>query len=271
MQGYDSTEVRRLAVAAESESQVIGHIAFSPVTISDGCKGWYGLCPLSVSPPFQGRGAGQALVHQGLATLRAREARGCVLLGALGYYGRFGFVAIPDLVLPGAPAEFFLCLRFGGPHPRGDVTYDEAFNAQIWSHSGEMPKQYLNPDTLFPSLPHGFSQIVIASGTKTIYISGQTAWDSEKRIIGEANLAEQMRQALRNVRIAVEAAGGTLADVVALRLYIVDYEPEKANAIGDALREFFPAASRPVSTWIGVSALATADFLVEIEATAVLE
>ena len=134
-----------------------------------------------------------------------------------------------------------------------------------------MPKQYINPDSLFPSLQHGFSQIVAASGGKTIFISGQTAWDTQKQIVGGTDLALQSRQALRNVQTAIESVGGTLADVVALRIYIVNYRPEHADAIGSALREFFPEEKRPASTWIGVSALAVKEFLIEIEATAVLE
>ncbi len=134
-----------------------------------------------------------------------------------------------------------------------------------------MPQEYLNPDSLFPSLEIGFSQIVIASGRKTVYISGQTAWDANKQIIGGANLAEQTKQAFRNLQTAVEAAGGNLTDVVALRIYIVNYKREEAEAIGSALREFFPESSRPASTWIGVECLAVPDFLIEIEATAVLE
>ena len=111
-----------------------------------------------------------------------------------------------------------------------------------------MPKEYTNPDSLFKSLEHGFSQIVAASGRKTIYISGQAAWDTQKQIIGGADLAQQTRQALRNVQVAIEAVGGTLADVVALRIYIVNYRPEQADAIGSALREFFPKEKRPAST-----------------------
>ena len=133
-----------------------------------------------------------------------------------------------------------------------------------------MSKQYLNPATLFPSLPHGFSQIVVSTGSKTVYISGQTAWNSQKSLIGGTSLADQALQALRNVQTAVEATGGTLADVVSLRIYIVDYQPEKGGAIGDALRTFFPLERRPASTWIGVTCLAVPEFLVEIEATAVL-
>ena len=134
-----------------------------------------------------------------------------------------------------------------------------------------MAKEYLNPGSLFPSLESGFSQIVIASDRRTVYISGQTAWDAQKQIIGGANLGEQARQAFRNIQTAVEAAGGTLSDIVALRIYIVNYKREEAEAISDALKAFFPEANRPASTWIGVSSLAVPDFLIEVEATAVLE
>ncbi|HET9800048.1 MAG TPA: RidA family protein [Chthoniobacterales bacterium] len=133
-----------------------------------------------------------------------------------------------------------------------------------------MPKEFVNPDSLFPSVPHGFSQVVIATGRKMVFISGQTAWDAQKKIVGADSLLEQAKQALRNLGAAMEAAGGSLKDVVTLRIYIVNYQPENANAIGLALREFFPA-SPPASTWIGVSSLAVPEFLIEIEATAVLD
>ena len=134
-----------------------------------------------------------------------------------------------------------------------------------------MPKEQINPDSLFPSLDVGFSQIVTATGGKTVYISGQTAWDANKQILGGSDLGQQTRHTLANVKTAVEAAGGSLADVVSLRIYIADYRPEQADAISSALRAFFPRESRPVSTWIGVQTLAVPDFLIEIEATAVLD
>ncbi|HEV3099876.1 MAG TPA: RidA family protein [Candidatus Udaeobacter sp.] len=133
-----------------------------------------------------------------------------------------------------------------------------------------MSKEYINPNNLFPSLPHGFSQAVVASGRKMVFISGQTAWDAQKNIVGGDNLLEQARQALRNVKAAIEAAGGSLKDVVALRIYIVNYRPENAAAVGSALKEFFPQ-NPPASTWIGVSTLAVPEFLIEIEATAVVD
>ena len=85
------------------------------------------------------------------------------------------------------------------------------------------------------------------------------------------DLGEQTRQSLRNLRTAVEAAGGIMADVVSLRIYVVNYKPEDAEAIGEALREFFPADAAPASTWLGVTSLAVRDFLIEIEAIAVVE
>jgi enamine deaminase RidA (YjgF/YER057c/UK114 family) len=134
-----------------------------------------------------------------------------------------------------------------------------------------MPKEYVNPNNLFPSVQHGFSQVVVASGRKTIFISGQTAWDAQKNIVGRDSLLEQARQALRNIQAGIETTGGTLKDIVSLRIYIVNYQPENAEAVSIALREFFSSASSPASTWIGVAALAVPEFLIEIEATAVLE
>ena len=134
-----------------------------------------------------------------------------------------------------------------------------------------MPKEYVNPDSLFPSVQHGFSQVVVASGRKMVFISGQTAWDIRKKTVGGDSLLEQARQALRNVQAAIEAAGGTLKDIVSLRIYIVNYQPENAEAVSIALQEFFSSENPPASTWIGVSALAVPEFLIEIEAIAVLD
>jgi enamine deaminase RidA (YjgF/YER057c/UK114 family) len=134
-----------------------------------------------------------------------------------------------------------------------------------------MPKEYFNPTNLFPSLPHGFSQVVIASGKKLVFVSGQTAWDAQKNIVRGDSLLEQARQAFRNLETAMEAAGGTLKDVVALRIYVVDYQAESGTAVGTALRECFSMENPPASTWIGVTTLAAPEFLIEIEATAVLD
>lgn len=118
-----------VSLVAEYEGQIIGHIAFSPVSISDGTTNWYGLGPVSVQPEFQNQGIGSQLIHAGLDQLKTLKAAGCVLLGDPEYYARFGFKAKPELVLQGVPAEYFQTLSFTEKMPHGDVVYAEAFNA----------------------------------------------------------------------------------------------------------------------------------------------
>ena len=116
-------------VAVNMDQAVIGHVAFSPVTISDGATGWYGLGPVSVMPTLQRTGIGTMLIRQGLSDLRTGGARGCVLLGDPAYYCRFGFAHDPALTYPGGPAEFFQRLVFEGRQPSGLVCYSPAFGA----------------------------------------------------------------------------------------------------------------------------------------------
>ncbi|KAA9129637.1 N-acetyltransferase [Marinihelvus fidelis] len=111
-----------------SESQLFGHIALSPVSLSDGTDGWYGLGPVSVLPAQQRNGVGSALVRAALQNLRETGAAGCVLLGDPDYYGRFGFRPIDSLVLPGVPAEYFQAIRFSATVPTATVSYHVAFD-----------------------------------------------------------------------------------------------------------------------------------------------
>ncbi|AJE19904.1 GNAT family N-acetyltransferase [Azotobacter chroococcum] len=119
-----------LSLVAESEGAIVGHIAVSPVSISDGSGGWYGLGPLSVAPEHQGRGIGSRLVEQALAALRRRGAAGCVVLGEPEYYGRFGFRAEPALRLPGVPPQYFQAIALREAMPTGSVSYQKAFEAR---------------------------------------------------------------------------------------------------------------------------------------------
>lgn len=119
-----------VSLVAEDAGAIVGHVAVSPVTISSGAAGWYGLGPISVAPAQQGRGIGTQLMQQALAALRERGAAGCVVLGDPGYYARFGFRAESSLVLPGVPAEYFQALLLDGVLPAGIVSYHEAFSAQ---------------------------------------------------------------------------------------------------------------------------------------------
>jgi putative acetyltransferase len=118
-----------ISLVAEMNGRVIGHIAFSPVTISDGGRNWYGLGPVSVLPEYQRQGIGKALIQEGLSRLRDLNARGCCLVGHPDYYKRFGFKSVSGLVHEGVPPEVFFALSFDGRYPKGTVTFHEGFKA----------------------------------------------------------------------------------------------------------------------------------------------
>jgi putative acetyltransferase len=118
-----------ISLVAEVDKQVVGHIAFSPVEISDGSLQWYALGPIAVTPEFQGRGIGQALVNAGLAALRGLDAGGCVLVGEPSFYGRFGFRNCPELTMDGVPQMYIQSLNFGEYSATGKVKHHAAFSA----------------------------------------------------------------------------------------------------------------------------------------------
>jgi len=118
-----------VSLVAEEAGRVIGHIAFSRVTIADGSSEWYGAGPLSVAPACQRRGIGTALVEAGLSRLKEQGAQGCCLVGDPLYYKRFGFRSMPGLIHEGVPHEVFLALPFGPRLPQGAVTFHEGFGA----------------------------------------------------------------------------------------------------------------------------------------------
>lgn len=119
-----------ISLVVEVEGEVVGHVAFSPVDISDGSQNWYGLGPVSVLPGYQNQGIGKTLIENGLALLRADKARGCVVAGDPAYYQRFGFRSHETLSYPGLPAEYFMALPFQAELPSGTVSYHPAFSAQ---------------------------------------------------------------------------------------------------------------------------------------------
>jgi putative acetyltransferase len=117
-----------LSLVAETEGRVVGHVAFSKVTINGVDRGWYGLGPISVHPDIQKLGIGSLLIHEGLARLRAMGANGCVLEGDPNYYGRFGFKSHPNLIYEKSPApQYFMALPFFENLPSGSVEFHPAF------------------------------------------------------------------------------------------------------------------------------------------------
>ena len=117
-----------LSLVAELDGNLVGHAAFSPVTLSCDASHWFGLGPVSVLPKWQGRGIGSQLVLAGLDALKKKGAHGCVVLGDPALYERFGFVATPLLRMAGVPADYFHGLLLNGTWPDAEVRYHPAFN-----------------------------------------------------------------------------------------------------------------------------------------------
>jgi putative acetyltransferase len=117
-----------VSLVATENDRIVGHVAFSPVTIDGRSDGWFGLGPVAVIPDRQGIGIGTALIEAGLEQLRAQHSRGCVVLGEPAYYRRFGFTADPSLRFGGAPADYFQRLLFKGQPCGGLVSYHPAFD-----------------------------------------------------------------------------------------------------------------------------------------------
>ncbi|MFA5505582.1 MAG: N-acetyltransferase [Vulcanimicrobiota bacterium] len=116
-----------VALVAEEDNQLVGYIAFSPVSVGSVPSNWFGLGPLCVRPDRQGRGIGRALVEEGLRLIRSVDSEGCVVLGEPEYYGRFGFHCDARLTLPEVPPRYFQVLAFGRDVPLGPVAYAAAF------------------------------------------------------------------------------------------------------------------------------------------------
>jgi putative acetyltransferase len=126
LRAADALEV---SLVAESDGEVVGHIAFSAAAIGGSSTGWFLLGPVAVRPSRQGEGIGRALVEAGLAALRTRGAGGCVLVGDPAFYVRFGFRQYPSVAWHGVPDENVLCLPMSAKMPTGEVAFHPAFLA----------------------------------------------------------------------------------------------------------------------------------------------
>ena len=118
-----------VSLIAEVDGHVVGHVAFSPVTISDGTQNWYGLGPVSVLPQHQRKGIGKSLILEGISHLKGLNAKGCCLVGPPDYYRKLGFKNVSGLVHEGVPQEVFLVMSFDGQIPQGTVNFHDGFKA----------------------------------------------------------------------------------------------------------------------------------------------
>ncbi len=125
--GLRTSGALTVSLVATVDGVIVGHVAFSRVTVSGQDVGWFGLGPVSVLPKFQRQGIGSMLIQAGLQKIRELGARGCVLEGSPAYYQRFGFGPCPNLIYADGPAEYFMALSFDGNVPTGNVEYHPAF------------------------------------------------------------------------------------------------------------------------------------------------
>ena len=133
-----------------------------------------------------------------------------------------------------------------------------------------MPIERINPPNLMP--PFGYSQVVVASGARTLYLAGQGAFDAGGKLVGEGDLRAQTRQATENVIAALAAAGATPSDLVKKTVYVVGLTQDKLGDYARGVADAFGDAERlaPAETLVGVERLALDGMLIEIEAVAVL-
>ena len=123
-----------------------------------------------------------------------------------------------------------------------------------------------NPPTL--STPTGYTHVVEVTGpAKTVYISGQIAFDKEGKLVGAGDMAAQAEQVFKNLQSALEAAGAKFSDVVKMNTYITDMS--KAPAVREVRARYF-SQSTPASTLVQVVALARPELMLEIEVIAVV-
>ena len=130
-------------------------------------------------------------------------------------------------------------------------------------------KEFLNPKTLMQ--PAGYSHIAKASGGTTIYIAGQVSTDASGKLIGEGNFEAQAEQVFKNLKAAVEAAGGAMTDIVKTNIYVLaEVDPGEMPKFRAVRNRYVNTAQPPASTFVVVSRLARPGWLIEIEAIAVI-
>jgi enamine deaminase RidA (YjgF/YER057c/UK114 family) len=135
--------------------------------------------------------------------------------------------------------------------------------------SRAVTRTLLNPAWL-GAAPTDFTQTIAVSGGQTVYVSAQTAWDpGQNAAVGPGDFRAQAVRAFTRLKVAVEAANASLADVVRLTIYVKDYRPEHLGVLRDVMASNFPPGAMPTRTIVGVQALERDGLLIAVDAVAV--
>jgi enamine deaminase RidA (YjgF/YER057c/UK114 family) len=133
-------------------------------------------------------------------------------------------------------------------------------------------KEFISPKNLIPPGPAGYSHVAKVNSGSIVYLSGQVPSDASGKLVGAGDFEAQVEQIFANLKIAVEAAGGTMADIVKLNYYLV---AEVDQAIVPKLRpirdRYINVANPPASTFVVVSRLMRPGWMIEIEAVAAID
>jgi 2-iminobutanoate/2-iminopropanoate deaminase len=139
------------------------------------------------------------------------------------------------------------------------------FTAGLLAQSGRPLIQRMNPAGI--AAPNGYAHVVSVRGGRTIYIAGQLARNAQGETVGKGDFAAQTRQVFANLETALKASGATFNDVVKMNTYVRD--AGQVQVVRDVRAQYF-TKDVPASTLVEVSRLAAPDFLIEIEAIAVV-
>jgi reactive intermediate/imine deaminase len=126
--------------------------------------------------------------------------------------------------------------------------------------------RHLNPPSL--STPTGYTHIVAPLRGRLVFLAGQVAADTNGTVVGKGDFKAQTKQVLENLKAAVEAAGGTMADIAKINVYVTD--TPQLTALREVRQQYF-TGNPPASTLVQVVRLAREEYLIEIEAIAVVE
>ena len=140
------------------------------------------------------------------------------------------------------------------------------FTAGVACTNRSLTVKHINPAVLHK--PNGYTHVVEATGGRTLYISGQVALDPSGALVGVGDLSAQTRQVFQNMQVALAASGATFAHVVKITIFLTDVS--QIQAFRDVRDSVF-TGPLPASTLVQVVRLARPDFLIEVEAVAVVE
>ena len=132
-----------------------------------------------------------------------------------------------------------------------------------------MVLERINPNGMYKPNKNIYSQVVKSAGATTVHVAGTVPFDEDANVVGIDDMKIQVLKILDNIRISLEAAGATPADVVRINVYALDVDDYVSNGAPEVISFF--SDNKPASTTVQVSRLVHPDWVVEIEATAVID